>query len=60
MSEVPGKHPNDTLQTGIFTSTIGYDRWQHLHVSMGNKYFHFYFCKLIIAPLSHMGSVKNN
>lgn len=43
MSEVPGKHPNDTLETGIFTSTIGYDRYKHLPAFSGKQIFSFLF-----------------
>lgn len=43
MSEVPGKHPNDTLETGIFTSTIGYDRYKHLPAFNGKQIFSFLF-----------------
>ena len=43
MSEVPGKHPNDTLETGILASTIGYDGYKHLSAFSGKQVFSFLF-----------------
>ena len=43
MSKVPGKHPNDTLETGILTSTIHYDGYKHLPAFNGKQIFSFLF-----------------
>ena len=67
MSEVPGKYPNDTLETGILASMIGYDGYKHLPAFSGKQVFSFLFLwetsnfifisVLIISPLSHMWGV---
>lgn len=57
MSEVPGKHPNDTLGRLEYSLTIGYDRYKHLPAFNGKQIFSFYFCVNYSTTIPHVGGV---
>ena len=56
MSEMPEKHRDHPLETGILTSPMGCGRYKHLPALSGKQMFSFYFCGNRTITIPHVGS----